>query len=51
MTARHKINVAVLNGSLLIALLAGFTTDSVPVFVLVLAVLLVGALHSGDLRP
>lgn len=51
MTARHKINAAVLNGALIIALLAGFATGSVVVFALVLALLLAGAYHSGDLRP
>lgn len=50
MTARHKLNAAVVNGSLAIALLAGFFTGSVAVFLLVLVVLLVGAYHTGDLR-
>lgn len=51
MTARHKINAAVLNGALGIALLAGFATGSVAVFLLALAVLLLGTYHSGELRP
>ena len=51
MTARHKLNAAVLNGALIIALLAGFATGSVAVFVLVLLALLIGAHHSGELRP
>lgn len=51
MSARHKLNAAVLNGALCVALTAGLVTESVAVFLAVLAVLLVGALHSGELRP
>lgn len=51
MTARHKLNAAVLNGSLVVALIVGLATQSVAVFVLVLLVLLAGSLHSGELRP
>lgn len=50
MTARHKINAGVVNGALLVSMLAGFATGSVAVFVLVLVVLLAGAYHSGELR-
>lgn len=51
MSARHKLNAAVLNGTLCIALVVGALTQSVVVFLVVLAVLLAGALHSGELRP
>lgn len=51
MTARHKLNAAVLNGALGVALVVGLLTQSLAAFLLVLAVLLIGALHSGELRP
>ncbi len=51
MSARHKLNAAVLNGAIAAALVVGLLTQSVAVFLIVLAVLLVGALHSGELRP
>ena len=51
MSARHKLNAAVLNGALCVALLVGLMTQSAAVFLLVLAVLLIGALHNGELRP
>lgn len=51
MGARNKLNVAVLYTSLAIAGVAGWVTHSWLVFGLVMAVLIVGNLHSGNIRP
>lgn len=50
MGARHKLNQAYFNGSLLIAGVVGLATESLGTFVVILAVLVMGNLHSGDIR-
>lgn len=51
MGARHKLNTAHVNGALIVAGLFGLVFGSLLVFLVVLAVLIVGSLHSGDIRP
>ena len=50
MSARQKLNVAFLNGSLLLAGVLGLATDSGMVFVVALIVLLVGNVMLGEIR-
>ena len=50
MGARHKLNQAYFNGSLLIAGVVGLATESFGLFVVILAVLVMSSLHSGDIR-
>ncbi|MEK6239328.1 MAG: hypothetical protein N2C14_31810 [Planctomycetales bacterium] len=50
MHARKAINVAVINGALLVAGLLGLLTGSFTVFSVVGLVLLLGAVHRGDIR-
>ena len=51
MGARTKLNVAVLNGCLLVAALAGIALESWFAFWLVAVLLVVGELYVGAIRP
>ena len=51
MNARNKLNVAALNGCLLLAALVGAMAESGAVFVLAFAALMIGGIASGDIRP
>ncbi len=51
MGARKKLNIAVLNGSLLIAAFVGIVFDSWFVFSVVAGVLIAGELYAGGIRP
>ncbi len=48
--ARNKLNVAAINGCLLVAALVGMMAESGAVFLLTLAALIAGAIASGDIR-
>ena len=50
MNARHKLNAAAVNGSLLIAAAAGLITGSVIVFLVMLVLCLALGLSSSDIR-
>ena len=50
MTARHKLNVAFVNGALIVAGVVGLAFQSWLVFLVVAVVLVVGALYTGDVR-
>ena len=50
MSARQKLNLAFLNGSLLLAGVLGLSTDSGMVFVVALIVLLAGNLIQEEIR-
>jgi hypothetical protein len=51
MGARQKLNVAHLNGGLLIAAFVGIACDSWTLFVIVLIVSVISACYTGDIRP
>ncbi len=51
MGARQKLNVAFVNGALIVAAVAGFVFKSWAVFVVAAVVLVVGAIHCSDIRP
>lgn len=51
MIARHKLNVAYVNGCLLVSALFGWITESWAVFLAALAVVLTCGLYSGEIRP
>jgi hypothetical protein len=51
MKAREKLNRAFFNGSLVVAGLLGLATQSWPVFVIALAVLLTSNLICHEIRP
>jgi hypothetical protein len=51
MSARTKLNVATINGAILVAGLAGWALGSWPVFLLGSAALITLGLHAGDIRP
>ena len=51
MGARQKLNIAYLDGSILLAALAGWLTQSWPVFLLTLAALLGLNLYRHQIRP
>lgn len=51
MSARHKLNTAFFQGAAVIAGVIGLACGSWKVFFLVLAVLMAGAIHGGDIRP
>jgi hypothetical protein len=51
MGARKKLNAVFLQGSLVVAALAGLIAQSGAVFILALAVLLGAGLYAGDIRP
>ena len=50
MGARHKLNQAYFNGSLIIAGVVGLATESFGLFVVVLGVLIMCNMHSGEIR-
>ena len=50
-TARRKLNVAYLNGCLLVALLFGAIAQSWLVFGIALAVTIGCGVHGGEIRP
>jgi hypothetical protein len=49
-SARSKLNAAYINGSLILAGVAGVVMQSFGVFLLALIALLIGNLLSGDIR-
>ena len=51
MGARHKLNVAAVNGCLLLAGLVGLVTQSWWAFGAALLVFVALAYHAGDIRP
>lgn len=51
MGARKKLNQAYVTGSLLVAGVIGLATESLVVFIVALAILLVGNLYTGEIRP
>ncbi len=51
MSARHKLNRAFVNGSVLLAGAAGALTGSWLIFGLSLAALLAANLYTGEIRP
>ena len=51
MSARKKLNLAYVNGAVLIAGLLVIFTGNPTVFVVALGVLLAAAIHSGGIRP
>ena len=51
MGARQKLNVAFVNGALIVAAVAGVVFKSWAVFVVTAAVLIAGAVYGGDVRP
>ena len=50
MSAKRKLNVAFFNGALIIAVLFGLSAQSLGVFVVVLAVLVIASFYTGDMR-
>jgi hypothetical protein len=50
-SARHQLNVAYFNGTLVLAAVIGVVTRSWGVFVAALAVCVVAAVHSGGSWP
>ena len=50
MTAKHKLNVAFLNGALLIASCVGVATGSATAFAVALVALIVLFIWDGDIR-
>lgn len=50
MTARHKLNMAHINGSLIMAAVIGCATESVGAFVIVALFLVVSGIYSGSIR-
>jgi hypothetical protein len=51
MGARQKLNIAFINGALLIGAVAGLVFKSWAVFVVAAVVLIGGAIYCGDVRP
>jgi hypothetical protein len=51
MNARNKLNVAYLNGAVLLAIVAGVFTQSWLVFIVFLVVGVCVGLHFGSIRP
>ena len=50
MSARTKLNAAVIHGAILVAALVGWVTSSWAIFLLATAVLIATAIHSGQIR-
>ncbi len=50
LSARHKLNVAFVNGALIVAGVVGMAFRSWLVFLIVAVVLVVGAIYAGDVR-
>jgi hypothetical protein len=51
LSARHKLNVATVNGAIVIASIVGWATGSPLAFLLTGGVLIAMAIHAGDIRP
>ena len=51
MNARGKLNVAYINGSIVLAVIAGVFSQSMIVFVVFLVVGVLVSLHLGNIRP
>jgi hypothetical protein len=51
LSARRKLNVAAVNGAIVLGAIAGWATGSWAVFLLATAVLIATAWHSGAIRP
>lgn len=51
MSARHKLNVAFLNGALLVAGVLGLGSQSWAVFLIALALLIASGVYMGEIRP
>jgi hypothetical protein len=51
MSARTKLNVAFLNGSVIAAAVIGLLFQSWALFILILVVLVIGNLVAGEIRP
>jgi hypothetical protein len=51
MNARNKLNIAYLNGSLIVAAVLGLILHSWPIFVIALVVLVIANVLSGGIRP
>jgi hypothetical protein len=51
MGARRKLNIAFINGALLIGAVVGVACKSWSVFIVAAVVLIGGALYCGDVRP
>jgi hypothetical protein len=51
MSARRKLNAAFFNGSIIVAAVIGLLFESWTAFAVVLALLLVGSLLAGEIRP
>lgn len=51
MGARQKLNQSHVNGSLLLAVVAGWLTDSWVVFIVTLVILIGLNLYQGEIRP
>ncbi len=50
MGARNKLNVAYLNGAVVIGGIAGLLSDSFPVFIFTTVAMVAVALHDGGIR-
>jgi ABC-type Co2+ transport system permease subunit len=50
LSARKKLNVAFINGALVVAALIGIVFRSWTVFLIVAVVLVIGAIYGGDVR-
>jgi len=51
MSARHKLNIAHLNGSVVIGVVAGLVCNSFTVFVLTTMAMIAVAFYDGGIRP
>jgi hypothetical protein len=51
MFARTKLNVAAINGAILVAALVGWVFHSWPVFLLTAIAMIALGLHAGHIRP
>jgi hypothetical protein len=51
LAARQKLNIAFINGALIVAAVAGFVAKSWTVFVVAAVALVMGAIYCGDVRP
>jgi hypothetical protein len=51
LAARQKLNVAFVNGALIVAAVTGWFFKSLAVFIVTAVVLIAGAIYCGDVRP
>jgi hypothetical protein len=51
LSARTKLNIAFIQGALLVAALVGWSFNSWTAFFLIAAVLIVLAIYAGNIRP